>query len=441
MDQKTSNFQVVILIVFSFFIILSVILFSTAKLKNTGDISNSPVVMWGTLSFDAMNRFIEATAENNKTSISITYIQKDSKTFEKDLVEAIADDAGPDIVILPQDMVLKNINKLTLIPYSSYPLRNFKDQFIDASYVYLRSGGMVAIPIAVDPMVMYWNKTHFVNASIINPPLVWDEFSNIVSKLTKKDSNFNILQSGVALGEYKNILHAKDILSMLFIQAGASIVVKNPDDTYRPVIYFNSNNSEKPAATSALTFYTDFANPSKGLYSWNKSLKSSLDSFISAETSIYFGYASELPLILLKNPNINFDVAMVPQISGGEKKSVFAKMYGLAILKSSKNQASAFNQSVILTGKDSISKLSSITNLPPVRKDVLSISSSDAYMKTFYDSALIADTFPDPNPNETEVIFKEMIDSVIVGRSTVDSAVSIADGKLRNIIVEITKIK
>lgn len=441
MEPKTSNFQVIILIVFSFFIIVGVGIFSTSKLKNSGDVSNSPVVMWGALSSEAINRFIETATENNKTSLNITYIQKNSKTFEKDLVEAIADGAGPDIVILPQDMVLKNINKLTLIPYSSYPLRNYKDQFIDASSVYLRSDGIVALPFAVDPMIMYWNKTHFVNASIINPPAVWDDFSKIVAKLTKKDSNFNVEQSGVALGEYQNVLHSKDILSMLFIQAGASIVAKNPDDTYRSVVYFSSNNSDKPAAISALTFYTDFANPAKELYSWNKSLKSSLDSFISGETSIYFGYASELPLILLKNPNINFDVARVPQVSGGEKKSVFAKMYGLAILKSSKNQLSAFNQSAILTGKDSISNLSSIINLPPVRKDVLSISPSDAYMKTFYDSALIADTFPDPNPTETEAVFKEMIDSVIAGRSTPDSAVSIADGKLRNIIVESTKIK
>lgn len=433
MEQKTSNFQIILLVVFGFFMLMGIVLFATSKLTPGGSSSVTPVVVWGTVSSAVINKTIDTLLEKDKNSLKITYAEKDPRNFEQTLVEAIADGSGPDIVILPQNMVLKNINKFVILPYSSYPLRTFKDQFIDAGSVFLNTDGVIATPFIVDPLVMYWNKTHFVNAGIINPPTQWDEFSKIVTKLTKKDSNYNVAQSGVALGEYQNVLHAKDILTTLFLQAGVPIVAKNATGNYESSIIGNYGNSDSPAET-ALTFYTDFANPSKETYSWNKSLKQSLDSFISGDTSIYFGFASELSGISFKNPNLNFDVARVPQISGDRKKSVFAKMYGLAVLKSSKNQTSAFNQILILTSKDGITSLSSLSNLPPVRKDVLATNPADLYMQIFYNSALISDTWLDPSPAATEGVFKNMIESVIVGKSTPGTAVGGADNDLGVII-------
>ncbi|MEI7513307.1 MAG: extracellular solute-binding protein [bacterium] len=433
MEQKTSNFQIIILVAFGFFMIIGIMLFASSKLSSSGSNGITPIVMWGTPSSEVVNKTIDALLEKDKNSLKITYVQKDSKNFEQTLVEAIADGAGPDIVILPEDMVLKNINKFVILPYASYPLRTFKDQFIDAGSVYLNGDGVIAFPFAVDPMVMYWNKTHFVNAGVVSPPAQWDEFSKVVIKLTKRDSNFNVTQSGTALGEYQNVLHAKDILTTLFLQAGVPIIAKNTAGNYEASLIGNYGNSENPAEI-ALTFYTDFANPSKETYSWNKSLKSSLDSFISGDTSTYFGFASELSGISLKNPNLNFDVAKVPQVSGVGKKSVFAKMYGLAVLKSSKNQTSSFNQILTLVSKDGISALSSLSNLPPVRRDVLAISPTDPFMQIFYNSALISDTWLDPSPTATEVVFKNMIESVIVGKTTPATAIGGADNDLGTII-------
>jgi ABC-type glycerol-3-phosphate transport system substrate-binding protein len=438
MEQKTSNFQIILLVAFGFFMIVGIMLFATSKLSSTGGTVVTPIVMWGTPSSEAINKTIDALLEKDKSSLKITYVQKDSNNFEQTLIEAIADGVGPDVVILPEDMILKNVNKFVVLPYSSYPLRTFKDQFIDAGSVYLVADGVLAFPFIVDPMVMYWNKTHFVNAGIVNPPVQWDEFSKIVTKLTKKDSNFNITQSGTALGEYQNILHSKDILTTLFLQAGVPIIAKNTTGNYEASIIGNYGNSQNPAEV-ALTFYTDFANPSKETYSWNKSLKSSLDSFISGDTSIYFGFASELSGISFKNPNLNFDVAKVPQVSGAGKKSVFAKMYGLAVLKTSKNQTSAYNQILTLISTGGIASLSSLSNLPPVRKDVLAISSTDPYMQIFYNSALISDTWLDPSPSATEAVFKNMIESVIVGKSTPGTAIGRADNDLGTIISQSIK--
>ena len=431
MKPQTSNFQIIVLVIFGFFVFAGLILFTMSKV-GTSSSTLTPVVAWGTVPADSVNKLIASVLEKQKDSLKFTYVQKDQTTFEKELIESLADGSGPDIILLPQDLVFKHKNKLLTIPYSSYPLRTFKDQFIDASSVYLDDNGVLAFPFIVDPMVMYWNKTHFVNASIVNPPSYWDDFTADVAKLTLKDSNFNIKQSGTALGEYSNVLHAKDILSMLFLQVGVPIVGKNKNGEYVASLSGSFGNVERPAE-SALSFYTDFANPIKDAYSWNKSLGSSLDTFLSGDNSIYFGYASELPMITLKNPNLNFDIAPVPQVRNSQKQSVFAKMYGFAILKSSKNITSAFTQLTTLTSQDSIASLSSITNLPPVRKDVLSDKPADLYMQTFYNSALRAETWSDPDPTLTEVTFKNMIEATIIGKIKPGDAIGLAEREIENI--------
>ena len=149
---------------------------------------------------------------------------------------------------------------------------------------------------------------------------------------------------------------------------------------------------------------------------------------------MYFGYSSELGNINLKNPNLNFDVSVIPQIRNTKQEIVFAKMSGFAILKSSKNSMSAFTQISTLTSKDAITSLISITNLPPVRRDVLADAPKDLYMKVFYDSALRAKAWPDPNPTETDQIFQGMIENTIIGKMKSNDAVTQADKQMETLL-------
>ena len=57
---------------------------------------------------------------------------------------------------------------------------------------------------------------------------------------------------------------------------------------------------------SVLKFYTDFADPLKDVYSWNKSFSNSRDAFSAENLVFYLGYASELQSLINKNPNQNF---------------------------------------------------------------------------------------------------------------------------------------
>jgi hypothetical protein len=105
-------------------------------------------------------------------------------------------------------------------------------------------------------------------------------------------------------------------------------------------------------------------------------------------------------------------------------------MYALAIPKASKNKSSAIAAAVLLAGKEPITKLSEITHLPPVRRDLLAVRPSDTYMSIFYDGAIQAHAWLQPDKAETNAIFKEMIESVTGGRRTVQDSVMRSDSEL-----------
>lgn len=432
MKPQTSNFQIIVLVIFGFFVLVGLVLFATNSVSNSST-SLAPVVMWGTFPSGSISGLINTLQEKDKGSLNISYVQKDPFTFETELTEALADGNGPDIVILSQDMIMRLKNKLLTIPYTSISQRTFKDDYIDGASVFLDTDGAAAVPFVADPLIMYWNRAQFTNTSIVNPPQYWDDFSADVLKLTKKDSNFNITQSGVAFGQYSNISHAKDILSNLLVQADSSLIGKNSQGEYVSALggglKENGNSS-----VSALTFYTGFADPTSPSYSWNGSLSRDINGFIGGTLSIYFGLASELQGISLKNPNLNFDVSLVPQVRNTSQQSVFGKIYGLAILKSTKNVTSAYPQVLKLTGTEAVGIFSKSTGLPPARRDLLSVKPEDSYSQVFYDSALRMKVFLDPNPALTENIFKNMIESVVVGKSKVNEAINAADEQISALI-------
>jgi len=91
-----------------------------------------------------------------------------------------------------------------------------------------------------------------------------------------------------------------------------------------------------------MRFYTEFSKSNKDSYTWNRSLPPSRSMFEAGDLALYFGYASEYKAIKLKNPHLNFDVAMMPQVGPTATKLTFGRMYGVGVVSASKNQAGAF---------------------------------------------------------------------------------------------------
>ncbi|MEK7071328.1 MAG: extracellular solute-binding protein [Patescibacteria group bacterium] len=421
------NFQIIILIVFVVAAVFGILVFSGAmpigEKSETG--ASGTVVLWGTVQAQAIGGALEEFNLTNK-DFSVQYVEKSSKTFDRDLLEALASGQGPDMFFLPDNLVFGYKNKIIPIPYESFPVASFKKNFIGAGEVFLTSKGILALPIAVDPLVMYYNRSILDANGIIYPPVYWDELANLVSVLTKKDENNKIIKSAVALGQFSNITHAKDIISTLFMQSG------NPIVTEKDGAFISALNTYagKYKLGSILKFYTDFADPLQGVYSWNRSFPSSSNAFSSENLVFYFGYASELRSLINKNPNQDFLVAPIPQIRNETLKLTSAQVTGIAVSALSKNLNTAFYAANLMATRDFASKFATSLGVVPARRDLLARTPPDAYSSVFFTSALYGRSWLDPSPKDTDDIFRSTVEKVLSNALTPDEAVRDADAKL-----------
>ncbi|HEU5114756.1 MAG TPA: extracellular solute-binding protein [Candidatus Paceibacterota bacterium] len=402
-----------------------VILFAVSK--NSASKGAAPIVMWGTLDQEAMTNFLSKENQANKNTLNVSYVKKDPQTFESDLISALARGSGPDLILLPQDLILKQLDKFYVVPFANYSQRSFMDAFIQEGELYLTKDGVVGLPFTVDPMVMYWNRDIFSNAGVAVPPTSWTQFFDLAPKVTVKDDNGNVTQSLVAFGESANVTHFKDMLALLAMQAGTSIVGTDRQGNLGSVLSARGADGMVPGE-EALSYYTEFSNPLKSSYSWNRSLPNDKAAFIGGKLAVYFGYASELQSIRNGNPNLNFDVALMPQTEG--KKMTFGNMDAIAILKASRNVAAAYTAAVALTSESLETDWQTISGLPPVRRALLSPLPSDAYNSIFYQSALISNAWLDPNREATIDTMSNLIENVTSGRLRISEAVDRANQEI-----------
>ena len=385
--------------------------------------SQGTVVMWGTVPAATLAEPLNKFAIANPT-FTLKYVQRDAVAFDQDLLEAIASGTGPDMFILPDDLILHYKDRIQPIPFVNYPIANYKANFAAISEVYLGPTGVLALPLSVDPMLMYYNRSLFDGNAVSTVPAVWDDLQGVNSAITKKDDAGKILKSAIGLGQFSNIAHAKDIISMFFMQIGNPIVGNNND------LLYSGLNTNPAALASVLSFYTSFANPLSNIYSWNKSLPLSTDMFSAGNLGVYFGFASELPILSAKNPNLNFNIAAVPQIKNADYKLTFGRTYGVAVSKYSKNPTTALNATGLLAAGDFAKAFSDALNIAPARRDLLAGHPTDAYNPIIYNSALYAKSWLDPSPPDTDTIFKGMVENVLSNNLSAENSVADASTKL-----------
>jgi ABC-type glycerol-3-phosphate transport system substrate-binding protein len=149
---------------------------------------------------------------------------------------------------------------------------------------------------------------------------------------------------------------------------------------------------------------------------------------------VYIGFASELPFIAAQNPNLNFDVAKVPQASSTGTSVTFGNMQAIGVVKASKNLSTALFVASDLTSADFQTKLTTglLNSAPvaPARRDLLATAPQTLFGPTLYSSAIISRGWYDPGAEATDPIFSNMVDSVVRGASDPSQAVGDAESKL-----------
>ena len=424
------TFPAVVMIVFVVLAMFGVFIFATYSSSATDQIG--AVDIWGSVDKDVVDKVIGDIRDTREDFGSVVYTEIPSDALIPRLVEAIAAGRGPDLVFFPSTALVKDGEKLGPIPYESISKRDFQDAFVEAGEVFMGDTGVVALPITIDPLVMYWNRTLFSNAGIANPPRYWDEVVKIAPSLTQKTANGSLTVSTIALGQWENVRHAKEILVSIARQLGTAIVTKNEDGAYMADL-FQSDTKGVPQGVSAVRYVTDFSDPVKPMYSWNRSQKNSRDAFLAGTLALYIGPASELMLLRDANPNLNFDVAPLPAARGAGKQ-VASVVTGVAIPRGTDNPTGAAVVAVLFASPENETRFATLLNLPSPRRDVELDSSKDAYRAVFRASALRAFSFLDPDPVATDRIFSRMTESISSGRLTLSEAVRDANNDLQALL-------
>ena len=424
-----SNFQTIILAVFLAFFVFAVLIFSgVLPIGNSATTNNAPagkVVVWGTFPAADVSKAFDAM---NSSTLTVSYMQIPASEYQSDLIKAFASGTTPDLFFLTPDMILQNSNFIYHIPYATYPQKTFQDTFVDGANVYLGTDGTIAMPIVVDPLVLYYNKNLLANESIAVPPKQWSELFNLNSQLTKKDTNGNVTQSMIALGTYGNTNNAKDIISALLLQSGVPITSRTSSGAMVSALN-TSSSSGTIYADSVLSFYTGFADPTKTAYSWNRGLGNSLDAFTGNKLAFYVGHASELFNIESINPNLSFNVQKILQTQG-TPDSTYGTFYALAINKKSTNVTSALGVAKLLSDGAGATAISADVSLPPTSRALLAVAPADPYLTTFFDSAIISHAWLDPDAGGTDTIFSQMVENILSSKLQVSDAVSQAGAQI-----------
>lgn len=423
------SIQTISIIAFAAFAIGGFLLFANSS--GSGASKVQTVVVWGTLPDTVMRPLVEI-ASTKQTLIE--YVEQDSATFERTLLEALASGTGPDLFLITHDTALQYQKFIFEIPYQSYSRRVFQNTFTDQANAFLTPTGVLAFPLFTDPLVMYYNRSILSSAFITTPPQFWDEVIGFSTRVTLKNTTGALQQSAIALGTTNNIKHFKEILAMMILQAGNPIITQEADGRFASVMNTSFAGIGSPA-DSALRFYTSFADSVKENYTWNTSLPESSQMFTNGDLGLYIGFASELPTIRQRNANLNFDVTLVPQTRGSATKATYGSITGVAISKGSKNPSAAVTVASLLASAPVAGNLSNQLGLPPVRRDLLANQPADAtYVATFYNAAIIARSFPDPGVEGTRAIFKRMVDNVNARIADSFNAVQRADTDIQTLL-------
>lgn len=431
--QNIRPFQIVLLGVFAVLAIISLVVlagFEGSRSASDGRYGDG-VVIWGTFDNDVFTRVFREIAQDDEVfGARVSYVEKDPRTFTDEFVNAIADGVAPDVVLIPHELLVTLRTKLRPLSYDAISERDFRDRYVDGAEIFLRADGVYAVPLFVDPLLMYYNRDLLSSAAIATPPRTWDRLVNeTVPRTTFYNTSGRIVQSGIAFGEYNNVTYAKEILLTLLLQSGSRMVFERESQYVVALDTPRESNSSAPLQTST-RFYTDFSDPVDPLYSWDGSRPQDEQAFLGNELALYFAPASVYDQLVRGNPNLNIDATVPPQGANATVKRAYGVHYGLALVRASDNPNGSFAAVSTITQNDVARQLSELLGVAPAIRSVVDAGAGGAVRQTIYDAALVAYGWLDPNPRESDQIFSTLINDVVSGRARISEASRDAEQRL-----------
>lgn len=387
--------------------------------------------------------------------VNIVYTKIPYQEYEKTLFDAWVRGTGPDIFSISNTWINKYAEFIAPMPplttmgvktvakkygikeeitYSidkniSPIAQNITHDYVDVvSKDVILQNQIYGLPYSIDTLVMFYNKDLLSSATIALPPETWQAFVKDVPRLSIQDSEGKIIQSGTSLGTAKNISRSVDILSLLMIQNGTSMI--DPSTGRVSFGHANSDGSYYPGV-KALEFFTDFSSPTKEVYSWNDTLPNSLDAFCAGQVAYFFGYSYHIPQIEQKS-SINYAITKIPQVTVSNPKN-FTNYWVTTVYNKSKYANEAWDFIKYASRPEIIVNFLTSSKKPSALKTIINQQMQDFDLHIFAEQALTAQSwYRGKNAPAMEEAVQEMIDSIINGSAPdASSAINMAEGKIQ----------
>lgn len=335
---------------------------------------------WGLWENNATTQTMINDFQTQNPNIKIQYVKQDPQQYRERLQAAIDRGNGPDVYEFHNTWVPMLQNYLSPAPATVMTAAQFGSTFYPVASADLVGGSSVyGMPMMIDGLGLYYN-TSLLSAAGVTPPTTWPEVLNVVPKLTVATGT-QIQQSAIALGTTGNIENFSDILALMMMQNGATLV-----------------NPTGQEAADTLTFYHKFSDPSDPDYTWNDTMDNSVYAFATGKVAMMIAPSWRVFDIKQINPNLQFKITAVPQLPGNTIN--WASYWVEGVSSKAKSQAAAWTFVKYLTSKSTLTSLfaeeakSRLFGEPYSRVDLGSSLAGDPYLGTYISEAPTSKSFP-----------------------------------------------
>lgn len=378
---------------------------------------------WGLWEEDATMQALIDKYKETHPGIEIVYAKKDFHTFPeglKSIKESMQerltdqDPVAPDIVTINNSWLPELQSQLSPMPLSIYTPSEYENTFYPSAVTDCTGNNaqLYCIPVEYEGLALYYNKTLLADKGFTQPAASWEDLIDQAKTLTQvKDNQIEV--SGLAFGGGAKVTHSADIITLLLLQRQQPVSSTSAGNSIYTVDINDSVGQE------VFDFYTSGVISAK---LWNDSLPTDKQLFIDGKLAMIFAPSWYTFDIKKYNPNLDFGIAEVPQVSNLSNERVdYADYWTWAVSGSSRNQSAAWEFLKYLSQPEEYELMFSTAITQKTervfgriypRKDMADKLSSEPLIAPFLEMAATAKTVHMGNQEAYNTLLQTQIDAV-----------------------------
>lgn len=338
------------------------------------------LTVWG---IEDPNNFSTLTAQYtvDHPNVVVRYTQIPEDRYERTVLNAMATDTGPDMLMIHRSWVERYSDKIVPADPSQIQSSEARALFPDIvarDFTYLNY--VFALPFYIDSPALFYNKDLFNKKGVAVAPKTWGDIKTLIPYFTELTVSKQLKKSAIALGGTTNSMsNAPDILSLFMLQFGAQGL-----ETSSERLTFDDSSKK------ATDFYLQFSTPNNPNYTWSDSFASATNAFGAGDVAMLLGYSRDITDLVKKNPYLDFGIYPMPQNDISNPIN-YADYWGLAVSAKSANIPLAWRFIINATTDTTLASLyMTQSGNPPALRTLINDSFRDTKLGVFARQALTA---------------------------------------------------